>query len=489
MSSHPFALLLPEESDRMDHAAAAILPSTRLMENAGWAVARVIRNRFSPCRVTVACGPGNNGGDGYVVACNLARWGWAVRVAALASPKPGTPAAEMAALWTGLTVPFAVEELASADLVVDAVFGSGLKRPVSDEVASVLAAARQVVAIDMPSGVAGASGEILGKARGCVLTVTFVRPRPGHVLQPGSDLCGEVICADIGMPEPAWEGITPSVQHNQPGLWIPPVSGDGDYKYRRGVVSLCGGVEMPGATRLSARGARRSGAGLVRISAGEGAPAYRLGDPGLIVDDAPLSKLLEDGRRKVWICGPGLTEDEVAETLPQLLKAGRTVLADAGALSWGSQDLSRLKGVAAITPHIGEFRKLFGPVEGSRLDAALSAAKRINAVVVMKGPDTIVAAPDGRLAINTHASSALATAGSGDTLTGVIGTLLAAGMDVWEGCCAGVWLHGEAGIQAGKAHGGWPVAEDLDLPLGPARAAATRLAHEALNKKPGVSLL
>lgn len=227
----------------------------------------------------------------------------------------------------------------------------------------------------------------------------------------------------------------------------------------------------------------------MRIAAGEGASAYRLGDPGLIVDEAPLSELLKDARRKVWICGPGLTEDEVATTLPQLLKADRIVLADAGALAWGSQDLSRLKGVVAVTPHIGEFRKLFGPVEGSRLDVAQAAAKRINAVVVMKGPDTIIAAPDGRVAINTHASSALATAGSGDTLTGVIAALLAAGMDVWEACCAGVWLHGEAGIEAGKVHGGWPLAEDLDLPLGQARATATRLAREALDKKATGSLL
>lgn len=489
MPNHPFALLLPKESDRMDHAAATILSSTRLMENAGWAVARIIRNRFSPRRVTVVCGPGNNGGDGYVVACNLARWGWSVRVAALAAPRPGTPAAEMAARWTGPTVPFVAEEMTSVDLVVDALFGSGLKRPVAEDVAAVLAAARQVVAIDVPSGVAGASGEVLGKVRDCVMTVTFVRPRPGHVLQPGSDLCGEVICADIGMPDAAWDGITPAVQHNEPGLWSLPVSGTEDYKYRRGVVSLCGGAEMPGATRLSARAARRSGAGLVRISAGEGALAYRLGDPGLIVDDAPLSELLKDARRKVWICGPGLTEDEVSRILPQLLRAGRMVLADAGALTWGAQDLSRLQGVIAVTPHMGEFRKLFGAVKGSRLDAALSAAKRINAVVVMKGADTIIAAPDGRVAINTHASSALATAGSGDTLTGVIGALLAAGMDAWEGCCAGVWLHGEAGIEAGKSHGGWPVAEDMDLPLGPARATATRLARDAGCKKATCSLL
>ncbi|KXV46615.1 hypothetical protein AD945_13540 [Gluconobacter albidus] len=489
MSRYPFALLLPEESDRMDRAAAAILTPVLLMENAGWAVARIIRNRFSPCRVTVACGPGNNGGDGYVVACHLARWGWPVRVAALSSPRPGTPAAKMANRWTGPVVPFTAEEIGCADLVVDAVFGSGLKRPVSDETASVLAAAPQVVAIDMPSGVSGASGEILGRARDCHFTVTFVRPRPGHFLQPGAGLCGEVICVDIGMPERAWDGIAPTIQHNEPGLWSLPISSEGDYKYRRGVVSLCGGTEMPGATRLAAGAARRSGAGLVRISAGEGAPAYRLGDPSLIVDGAPLAELLEDARRKVWICGPGLTEGEVAATLPQLLKSGRMVLADAGALTWGAGDLTRLKGVAAITPHIGEFRKLFGPVEGSRIDAAREAAKRLDAVIVMKGPDTLIAAPDGRVAINTHASSALATAGSGDTLTGVIAALLAAGMDVWEGCCAGVWLHGEAGIEAGKGHGGWAVAEDLDLPLGPARATATRLAQEAGRKKAVGSLL
>ncbi|EHH68585.1 bifunctional ADP-dependent NAD(P)H-hydrate dehydratase/NAD(P)H-hydrate epimerase [Gluconobacter morbifer] len=489
MPPFPFALLTPAESAAMDHAASSMTPVSRLMENAGWAVARSIRSRFDPCRVVVACGPGNNGGDGYVAARHLAQWGWSVVVAAMASPKEGTPAYEAASLWTGPVVPFVADRLAEADLVVDAVFGSGLKRPVSDEVWAVLQAAEHVVAIDMPSGVSGASGEILGYAPQCLMTVTFVRPRPGHLLGPGAELCGEVVCADIGMPVQAWDGIQPSIQLNQPGLWRIPVSSDGDYKYRRGVVSLCAGEEMPGATRLSARGARRTGAGLVRIAAGKGAPAYRLGDPGLIIDDAPLSDLLEDRRRQVWICGPGLTPDEVAAVMPQLLSAERTVLADAGALAWGAEDLTRLKGVAAVTPHIGEFRKLFGPVNGSKLDAALDAARRINAVVVMKGPDTVIAAPDGRIAINRHASSALATAGSGDTLTGVIAALLAAKMDVWEACCAGVWLHGEAGIEAGKAYGGWPVAEDLDAPLGLAREKAARLAQEAERKNPTGSLL
>ncbi|MEN3175486.1 NAD(P)H-hydrate dehydratase [Gluconobacter sp. OJA] len=489
MPPYPLALLTPEESDMMDHAASAVVPVAQLMENAGWAVARAIRKRFQKCRVAVVCGPGNNGGDGYVVARLLARWGWSVRVVAMGVPKEGRSAFVAASGWAGPVLPFERASLEGADLLVDAVFGSGLKRPVSDDVAEVLAAVPRRVAIDMPSGVSGETGEVLGQAQSCALTVTFVRPRPGHFLEPGRGLCGELVCADIGMPEQAWSGLTPKISFNWPGLWELPVSGEGDYKYRRGVVSVCGGAVMPGATRLAARAARRTGAGLVRIAARKAAEAYRLGDPGLIIDNQPLGSLLEDLRRKVWICGPGLTPEEVSEVLPALLAAKKTVLADAGALAWGAEDLSRLKGVAAVTPHIGEFKKLFGPVTGSRTEAALNAARELNAVMVMKDSDTIIAAPDGRIAINAHATSALATAGSGDTLTGVIGTLMAAGMETWEACCAGVWLHGEAGIQAARDHGGWPVAEDLDLPLGEARSVATELSKADLSKNPVAALL
>lgn len=489
MSSYPLALLTPQESDRMDHAASAVVPVSQLMERAGWAVARAIRKRFAPCRVAVVCGPGNNGGDGYVAARFLAQWGWPVRVVAMAAPREGSPAHDAASHWNGPVLPFDVRSVEGVDMIVDAVFGSGLKRPVQDDVATVLGAVPLRVAIDMPSGVSGLTGCVLGHAQACALTVTFVRPRPGHLLEPGKGLCGELVCADIGMPAEAWDGLAPKISLNWPGLWMLPVSGDGDYKYRRGVVSVCGGAVMPGATRLAAKAARRTGAGLVRIAAGHAAEAYRLGDPGLIVDDGSLSDLLEDQRRKVWICGPGLTPDEVSAVLPELLGADRTVLADAGALAWGAEDLSRLQGVAAVTPHIGEFKKLFGPVEGSRPDAALAAAQKLNAVMLVKGPDTIIAAPDGRIAINTHATSALATAGSGDTLTGIIATLLAAGMEVWEACCAGVWLHGEAGMQAARQHGGWPVAEDLDLPLGAARKLATELSKDNLSKNPVAALL
>ena len=476
-------LLTPDDCAAMDQAAARKVTLRALMENAGRAVAREIRKRFSPCRVVVACGPGNNGGDGYVAARLLSSWGWAVRVAAVVPPRVGSAAQAAASDWHGPMVPFTEVEIQRADLVVDAVFGAGLARPVQAQVSAVLAAAKSVVAVDIPSGVDGASGELLGRVKGCDLTVTFVRRKPGHVMQPGAQLCGEVVCAEIGMPDTAFQVVRPSLWHNAPGLWRLPVQQVGDHKYKRGVVSLCGGAEMPGAARLSARAARRVGAGLVRIAAGAAAGGYRLGDPGLIVDDAPLSELLEDPRRKVWVCGPGLTEREAGEALPDLISGEKTVLADAGALAWGSKDLARLAGVSVITPHIGEFRKLFGDIEGSRIECVRRAADKIGAIVVMKGSDTLVAAPGGRIAINDHASSALATAGSGDTLTGVIAALMASGMAAWEASCAGVWIHGEAGIRAGSATGGWPIAEDLDLFLGEARKRATAMqeAVKAIN--------
>ncbi|WP_029604483.1 bifunctional ADP-dependent NAD(P)H-hydrate dehydratase/NAD(P)H-hydrate epimerase [Kozakia baliensis] len=470
---HHRSLLLPTPAQcgEMDRLAYKAVPIATLMDRAGWAVARAIRLHFTPCRVLVLCGPGNNGGDGYVAARYLAQMGWPVAVAALAEPRSDSDAAKAAALFKGPRVPFSAKEAARTDLVVDAIFGAGLSRAPEENVVSVLKAAQRVVAIDMPTGIDGATGAILGDAPDCELTVTFVRPKPGHKLLPGSAKLGDFVCADIGEPQDILDQLGIQTWHNEPGLWrIPPMTPE-SYKYSRGVVSICAGGSMPGAARLSAAGARASGAGLVRISAGENAPAFRLGAPGLIVDDGELAHLLQDERRKVWICGPGLTPDEVAETLPILLKAERIVLADAGALTWGAENPERLKGVAAITPHIGEFSRLFGKPGEDRLSAAREAARKINAVVVMKGADTIIVAPDGRAAINDHASPALATAGSGDTLAGVIGTMLAAGMPVWEACCAGVWLHGEAGLRAGD----WPIAEDLDAHLGAARTKAIEL--------------
>lgn len=471
MNDQHLLLPNPDECHALDIQASKAMPISQLMANAGWAVARAVRRRFRPGRVLVLCGPGNNGGDGYVAARVLAEAGWPVAVAALGPPQEGAAAAMAANRWFGPMVPFSVDEVKRADIVIDAIFGAGLSRAPGAQIVDMLRAARHLVAIDMPTGISGGTGAVLADVPSAALTVTFVRRKPGHILTPGGPMCGDVICADIGMPEALVKEQGIRTWHNEPGLWHVPDMAAFSHKYSRGAVSLCAGGAMPGAARLAAAGARASGAGLVRISAGNNAAAYKLGAPGLIVDDAPLETLLKDDRRRVWICGPGLTADEVAASLPVLIAADRTVLADAGALGWASENPDRLRGVAAITPHIGEFSRLFGKPGDDRLKAARDAARQINAVVVMKGADTIIASPDGRAAINDHASPALATAGSGDTLAGIIGTMLAAGMPVWEACCAGVWIHGEAGLRAGD----WPIAEDLDRFLGAARDKAVRL--------------
>jgi ADP-dependent NAD(P)H-hydrate dehydratase / NAD(P)H-hydrate epimerase len=472
-STSPTSLLLPDPAQMglIDRAASRTVPVRDLMEYAGRAVARAMLRHVAPCRVLVLCGPGNNGGDGYVAGRRLAQAGWPVAIAALAPPRPGGDAASVAAEWRGPRVPFTAAEAARADLVIDAVFGAGLSRDLDDDVASVLAAARRVVAIDTPSGIDGATGAIRGYAPRAEMTVTFVRAKPGHLLLPGRERLGRLVVADIGMPDTIWNAVDIRTWRNEPGLWRVPDDAVDSHKYARGVVSICGGATMPGAARLAAAAARAAGAGLVRLAAGAAADLYRLGEPGLVVDGGDLSDLLADARRVVWICGPGLTVDEVEHALPLLVGAGRTVLADAGAFALAAGRPERLRGTAVITPHAGEFARVFGPPGNDRLAAARAAAALTGAVVVLKGPDSVIAAPDGRAAINAHASPALATAGSGDTLTGVIATLLAAGMEPWHAACSGVWMHGEAGMRAGP----WPVAEQFDRHLGAARARATAL--------------
>jgi len=460
------ALPTPAEMARIDGIAGRTTPIAQLMEHAGRAVARSVMRHAAPCRVLVLCGPGNNGGDGYRAAAYLAAQGWPVSVAAPAPPSG--EAAQAAADWRGPVVDFAPQEAERADLVIDALFGAGLSRPIDTQVESVLNAARRLVAVDIPSGVDGATGAVRRYAPQAWLTVTFFRLKPGHLLEPGRGLCGVLECADIGIAPDVLDEVPVQTWRNAPGLWSIPAQSAASHKYSRGVVTVCGGAAMPGAARLAAAAARASGAGLVRIAALSGGEMYRLGAPGLIVDDPPLPALMEDERRKVWVCGPGLTEAEVRTCLRPLIDAGRRVLADAGAFSLAAGDPSVLLGAAVITPHAGEFARVFGQPGDDRPAAARRAAAQTGAVVVLKGSDTIIAAPDGRVAINDHATPALATAGSGDTLTGVIAALLAADMPAWEAACAGVWMHGDAGIRAGA----WILAEDLDRHLGTAREAA-----------------
>jgi ADP-dependent NAD(P)H-hydrate dehydratase / NAD(P)H-hydrate epimerase len=318
-----------------------------------------------------------------------------------------------------------------------------------------------VMAIDTPSGVDGATGAVRGYAPQAEMTVTFVRLKPGHLLLPGRDLCGTRILADIGMPEAAMRAAEATSFANGPGLWqLPALEAQGQ-KYTRGMLTVLAGSEMAGASRLASMGARRVGAGLLTVAVAGSGDVLRSTEPGLIVSEKPLDELLKDERRKTWLCGPGLGLERAREVLPKLIAAGRRIVADADALGACAGAPEKLRGVSVITPHGGEFAKLFGPLGEDKLRAARDAAARIGAVVVLKGSDTVIASPDGRVAINHNAPPSLATAGSGDVLAGIIAGLLTQGMAAWEAAAAGVWLHGEAARQAGGATGAGLIAEDL----------------------------
>ncbi|MBW4037171.1 MAG: NAD(P)H-hydrate dehydratase [Proteobacteria bacterium] len=473
------ALFTPAEMTEIDHAAparGANVPA--LMENAGSAVARAIHRRYRPCRVLVLAGPGNNGGDGYVTARHLAARGWPVVVAPVGTPRPGSPAADAAAQWRGPLVEPTIARVAAAELVIDAIFGAGLARDITPECAALLAAARALVAIDMPSGVDGATGALRGKAAQAALTITFVARKPGHLLRPGKAHCGMVLCADIGMPAGAVATITPTLWRNTPALWQLPVLAAAGHKFDRGHLTILAGP-MSGAAILAANAARRAGVGLLSLATETSLTETSLTDtpltgtaPGIMIRTDPIATLLADHRRQVWLCGPGLGIDRAGPLLVTLIAANRTILADADALTACADHPERLHGVGVITPHEGEFSRVFPHLAGDKLSRARAAAAITGAIVVLKGEDTVIAAPDGRAAINDNAPPSLATAGSGDTLSGIIAGLLTQGMPAFEAACAGVWLHGAAA----HTHGPGLIAEDLAeaLPAVLATLQATR---------------
>ena len=452
-------LLTPSEMARADAAAIASgVPGIVLMEAAGRAVARVAMRRFRPARTLVLAGPGNNGGDGWVAARLLEQAGWPVAVAPLAPPRPGSDAALAAARWRGPVVAFSIAEASRAGLVIDAVFGAGLSKPMEGLAAEVLSAVTApILAVDVPSGVDGATGAVLGCAAQAAATVTFFRRKPGHLLYPGRGLCGETLLADIGLPASVLPAIAPLAWRNGPWLFRIPRPAADSHKYSRGHVAVAAGPGMTGAARLVAAAARRGGAGLCTIAAPDAATGavLRAGDPGVIVSDHP-DAVLADARIGVWVIGPGLPPDAGTRAfIRRTIEAGRQVVADAGALRAGTPE--DLAGCAILTPHAGEFAALFGPPGADRPKAVRAAAQRTGAVVLLKGADTVLAAPDGRVAINDNAPPWLATGGTGDVLAGLAASLLAQGLPPFDAACAAAFLQGEAARRAGPGM----LAEDL----------------------------
>ncbi|MCU0837510.1 MAG: NAD(P)H-hydrate dehydratase [Rhodospirillales bacterium] len=468
------AVLTVAEMYRADAAAiAGGVPGLRLMEAAGWAIARAIRQRWRPRPVAVLCGPGNNGGDGFVVARLLAAEGWPVRLGLLGSVDAlKGDAAVNAGRWRGPIRPLDESLIAGGPLVVDGLFGAGLARPVDGIAARLIDAINDrdldCVGIDVPSGVSGDTGAVLGTAPRCRLTVTFFRPKPGHLLLPGRPLCGELIVADIGIPNGVLPAISPLTAVNGPDLWaaaLPRLALAGN-KYGRGHALILGGAPMCGAARLAADAARRMGAGLVTIATATAAlPLYAAARPGTILAAADgidaFAALIGDRRRNSALLGPGagVTADTRGKVLAALA-TGKPCVLDADALTAFAGDpqtlFAAIRGPCLLTPHEGEFARLFDAT-GDKLSRARAAASRCGATVLLKGADTVIAAADGRAAITVDAPPTLATGGSGDVLAGFAVALLAQGMEPFPAAAAAAWLHGRAAAEFGCGL----IAEDL----------------------------
>jgi hydroxyethylthiazole kinase-like uncharacterized protein yjeF len=482
-------ILTPGEMTEADRRTiAAGTPGIELMERAGEAVARAaVMAAGGGRRIVVVCGPGNNGGDGFVAARLLREQGFDVRLQLVGDrERLQGDAAIAASRWRGDAEPFDELALAQCDLIVDALFGAGLSRNLSGAakraVEAINASQVPVVAVDLPSGIDGMSGQVRGSAVRATHTVTFCRMKPGHLLMPGRIHCGKITVADIGIPDRVVREVAGPLVLNSPSVWIsayPWPQADG-HKYTRGHAVVVGGpAHATGAARLAAKAALRAGAGLVTVAAPRASvPVLSTALEAVMVREAQgaagLKKLLADKRLNAVLLGPGNTVGKNTKTAVEAAaKAKRALVLDAGAISSFTGESGKLAKLlkmnpiqALLTPHDGEFGKLFAGdpqvfrIE-SKVEKARAAARALGAVVLLKGPDTVVAAPDGRATISNTAPPWLATAGSGDVLGGIALGLMAQGMMAFEAANAAVWLHAEAARKAGFGM----TAEDLSPAL------------------------
>ncbi|WP_160010491.1 NAD(P)H-hydrate dehydratase [Rhizobium sp. 18055] len=476
-------LLLPAEMAAVDAAAAASgIDSFGLMQQAGAGVAAVFL-RFHPAamRAVILCGPGNNGGDGYIAARCLVESGVPVALFYLGdTARLKGDAARAFAQWPQSSRPLEDYQPTAGDVVIDALFGAGLARAVPEAVGAVIEriaeAATPVLAVDLPSGLDGRTGMVLGSAFAAERTITFMTRKPGHLLMPGRELCGALEVLDIGIPARIVRAqASGRLAENRPEQWeaFLPSSGQETHKYKRGhLVVFSGEASKTGAARMSAMSGLKAGAGLVTIASPRNAideNATQLTAVMLhpIDGEADLVEWLGDTRLRSFVLGPGFGAGAKARSFVAALSDRHLVL-DADGITSFRDNPDELFSLFAegetrlvLTPHEGEFARLFPDIAADKgmgkVDKAQAAAARANAAIVYKGADTVIASPDGRALINTNAPIWLATAGSGDVLAGIIGALMAQGLPAFEAAAAGVHLHGEAGMRAGKGL----TAEDL----------------------------
>lgn len=436
-------------ADQMRAAEQALFDAgtsvSDLMEIAAGGAAEWIRRVAAGRSVTVLCGPGNNGGDGYVIARRLREAGNAVSV--IAPLSPATDAAQEARhRWDG---PVATSGGAAGDVLVDCLFGSGLARPLVAEHALLLrdlaARHRYKVAVDVPSGIASDTGAVLNeKLPACDLTLALGAWKFAHWSLPGRALMGQMRLVPIGI-----AAVAEAAQLVTRPRIAPP--GVDSHKYRRGLLGIVAGA-MPGASLLAAAAAQHAGAGYVKLLAGKADPRT---PPDVVTDTAPLAGALADPRIAAVLVGPGLGRDAAARArLEEALRQARALVLDADALVLLRPGMSASDRPILATPHDGELDTLcraFGVIAEGRRDRALALAKVSGMVVLAKGPDSVIAAPDGRLALGTPAPSWLSVAGTGDVLAGIAASRMAGGIDPFTAACEALWLHGEAARRAGPA--------------------------------------
>jgi hydroxyethylthiazole kinase-like uncharacterized protein yjeF len=471
------------EADRLTIAGG--IPGIALMEKAGEAVADAVCAILQGRRVVVVAGPGNNGGDGFVAARLLSERGHDVRLLLVGKrERLKGDAAVAAGRWRGRTEAASPQGLGEEPcVIVDALFGAGLDRPVEGlpraMIEAMNASGAPIVAVDLPSGINGTSGQVMGMAVKAAHTITFFRRKPGHLLLPGRLYCGAIRVADIGIPDRVLADIRPTAFSNGPALWgcafpLPKPEG---HKYGRGhAVVVSGGLSFTGAARLAARGALRAGTGLATIASPREALSVNAAASLAVmvrpVDGAEeLAAFLADKRHDAVVLGPGggVGPAMRAQVLAALASDAAVVL-DADALTSFAEGPAELFGAinkrpgrpVILTPHDGEFGRLFNGIQKdskviAKLEKARAAARMSGAAVLLKGADTVVAAPDGRASIADNAPPYLATAGAGDVLSGMIAGLMAQHMPAFEAASAAVWLHGEAAAEFGPGL----IAEDL----------------------------